>query len=246
MDINKAIQILEALASGCSPANGEIIPNDNILNDRDVIRALQFAIDNLRKEQTEKSTDIEIDENDIQDAIQLFKEQDKSPTANNLTGFFLSTRQFKNPTLLSNNLYGKFKGAYTKGQLFDFFSQYLLEKQIVPKNKFRDDAYRQIDYFEKEIFNNLTENGIKQLKEKINEIGILKTENLSDYVVEARKAYPRAYEHWSNKETELLSKAIKYTNDLNLLSNCFQRGKGSIESAAKKIILPTQNIIGKR
>ncbi len=242
MDINKAIQILEALASGCSPATGEIIPNDNILNDRTVIRALQFAIDNLKKEHTEKSTDIEIEENDIQAALQLFKEQDRNPTANNLTGFFLSTRQFKNPTLLSSKLYGKFKGAYTSGQLLDFFSQYLVENQIAPKNKFRDDAYRQIDYFEKEKFNKLTENGIKQLKEKISEIGILKTENLSDYVVEARKVYSRAYEHWSDKETELLSKAIKYTNDLNLLADCFQRGKGSIESAAKKIIYSDQKI----
>jgi ribosomal protein S18 len=240
MNIEKALQILESLASGCSPVTGEVIPNDNILNDRDVIRALQFAIDNLRITPTENASDIEIDENDIQEAVHLFKDQDRNPTANNLTVFFLGTRQFKNPTLLSSKLYGKFKGAYTNGQLLDFFSQYLLEKQISPKNKFRDDAYRQIDYFENEKFNKLTENGIKQLKEKIEKIGILKTENLSDYVVEARKVYPRAYEHWSDNEIELLRKAIKYTNDLNLLSDCFQRGKGSVESAAKKIILSTQ------
>lgn len=245
MDIDKAIQILDALASGCSPVTGEIISNDSVLNDRAVIRALQFAIDNLRKEQAIKSADIEISENDIQDALQLFIEQDRNPTANNLTSFFLGTRQFKNPSLLSNKLYGKFKGAYTSGQLIDFFTQYLSDKQIVPNNKLRDDAYRQIDYFEKEKFNKLTENGIKQLKEKVNELGILKNENLSDYVIEARKIYPRAYEHWSDKETELLRKAIKYTNDLNLLSDCFQRGKGSIESAAKKIILSTQNIVDK-
>lgn len=241
MNIEKVIQILEALASGCSPVTGELIPNDSILNDRDVIRALQFSIDNLRKEQTEKGSVTEIEENDIQGAIQLFKEQNRNPTASNLTAFFLSTRQFKNTTLLSSKLYGKFKGAYTRGQLLDFFSQYFLEKQITPKNNFGVDAYKQIDFFEKERFNKLTENGIKQLKEKIDEIGIIKTENLSDYIVEARKVYPRAYEHWSNKETELLSKAIKYTNDLSLLSDCFKRGKGSIESTAKKIILSTQN-----
>jgi ribosomal protein S18 len=245
MNIDKAIKILEALASGCSPATGEVIPNNNILNDRDVIRALQFAIDSLRQEQTEKSTNIEIDESDIQNAIQLFKEQDRNPTANSLTGFFLSTRQFKNTAILSSKLYGKFKGAYTSGQLLDFFFQYLSEKQIAPKNKFRNDAYSQIDYFEKEKFNKLTENGIKQLKEKISEIGILKTENLSDYVVEARKTYPRAYENWSAKEIEILSKAIKYTNDLSLLADCFQRGKGSIEQAAKKIIFTTQSKVDK-
>uniref|UniRef100_UPI0023F126F3 hypothetical protein n=1 Tax=Flavobacterium filum TaxID=370974 RepID=UPI0023F126F3 len=99
--------------------------------------------------------------------------------------------------------------------------------------------------FEKEKFNKITENGIKQLKEKISEIGILKTENLSDYVVEARKTYPRAYENWSAKEIEILSKAIKYTNDLSLLADCFQRGKGSIEQAAKKIIFTTQSKVDK-
>jgi hypothetical protein len=239
MHIDKAVEILDALASGCSPITGEILPNDSVVNDRNVIRALQLAIDNLRKEQETKSTDIEISENDIQEAIQLFKEQDKSPTANNLTNFFLSTRQYKNNAILSNKLYGKFKGAYTIGQLLDFFAQYLLEKQISPKHKFREEQYKQIDFFEKERFNKLTENGINQLKEKINELGILKNDNLSEYIIEARKVHPRAYEHWSDKETELLTKAIKYTNDLNLLSLCFQRGKGSIESAVKKTIWTT-------
>lgn len=49
MDINKTIEILEALASGCSPTTGEMINNDSVLNERDVIRAIQIAIDQLKK-----------------------------------------------------------------------------------------------------------------------------------------------------------------------------------------------------
>ena len=40
----------------------------------------------------------------------------------------------------------------------------------------------------------------------------------------------------NNKEKTLLSKALEYTNDLDLLSTCFQRGKGSIEACGLKII----------
>ncbi len=96
-------------------------------------------------------------------------------------------------------------------------------------------------FFKKERFNKLTPNAINQLKEKISELGVLKTENLSDYIQEARKTHRRAYEHWSDKEMELLSKAIKYTNDLDLLSECFQRGKGSIESVGQKLIFQSEN-----
>ncbi len=70
---------------------------------------------------------------------------------------------------------------------------------------------------------------------------MLKTENLSEYTQNARKNYPRAYESWSEKEKELLFKALKYTNDLDLLSECFQRGKGSIESCGQRLIYESLN-----
>jgi hypothetical protein len=99
----------------------------------------------------------------------------------------------------------------------------------------KTDLYSEIDFFKKEKFNRLSENAIKQLKEKVNELGIEKTENLSEYVLNARTIHPRAYESWSDKEKTLLSKALEYTNDLDLLSTCFQRGKGSIEACGLKM-----------
>src|SRR5690606_37131916 len=94
-------------------------------------------------------------------------------------------------------------------------------------------------------FNNLSDKSLNQLKEKIDKLGILKTENLTESVITARINYPRAYESWTDKEKKLLAKAIKYTNDLELLSECFQRGKVSIESYGQRIIYESQNLENK-
>ena len=242
MDRNKTIEILEALASGCSPTTGEMIENESVLNERDVIRALQIAIDNLKTNEPQTISDVEIDETDIKSVIDLFKEEEQNPTSNKLVGFFLGTRKFKNETLVSNQLYGKYRKLYQKGQLLDFFNQYLVDNKLANRNNRKNNPYKEIDFFQKETFNRLSEKAINQLKEKVDEIGILKTENLSEYVQNARINHPRAYESWTDMEKELLNKAIEYTNDLNLLSDCFQRGKGSIESWGQRLIYESQNL----
>lgn len=242
MDRSKTIEILEALASGCSPTTGEMIENESVLNERDVIRALQIAIDNLKTSEPETVSDVEIDETDIKSVIDLFKEEEQNPTSNKLVGFFLGTRKFKNETLVSNQLYGKYRNFYQKGQLLDFFTQYFAENNLTNRNNRKNNPYKEIDFFQKEKFNRLSEKAINQLKAKVDELGILKTENLSEYVQNARINHPRAYESWTDTEKELLSKAIEYTNDLDLLSDCFQRGKGSIESCGQRLIYESQNL----
>ncbi len=241
MTIPKTIQILEALASGCSPSTGEMLDKESVLNERDVIRALQVAIDRLKVESPVEPSNIAVDERDVGNVVMLFREQGKSITANNLTAFFLGTRQFKKPELTTNSLYGKYRGVYTDGQMIDYFSSYLVEKNFIPRNPQKDAPYKQVDYFTKEKFNKLTDSDISQLKEKVKELGIQKTENLATYIQDARRFYKRAYEPWSNRELDLLKKAIKYTNDLDLLSDCFQRGKGSIEGTGQKIIWESQS-----
>lgn len=241
MDTKRVIQILEALASGCSPITGEILENDTVLNDRDVIRALQIAIEQLKLHSKAMTSIVEIEQSDVKAAIGLFIDQNRNPTPNNLTGFFLGTRQFKNQALISNMLFGKYRDVYTIGELTDFFANYLSDNSIPAKHSNRQASYKQIDFFQKEKFNKLSQSAIDQLKGKINELGILKTENLEEHILEARKTHKRAYEHWSEKELQLLSKAIIYTNDLNLLSECFLRAKGSIESVGQKLIFKAQN-----
>ncbi|MHA7111939.1 hypothetical protein ACRTDU_17555 [Sunxiuqinia elliptica] len=242
MNINKTIEILEALASGCSPTTGEMIDSNSVLNERDVIRALQIAIDNLKTKEPRTISDVEIDETDIKAVIELFKEEEQNPTSNKLVDFFLGTRKFKNQTLVLNQLYGKYQNLYQKGQLLDFFTQYLADNNLINRNNRKNNPYKEIDFFQKETFNRLSAKAINQLKEKIDVLGILKTENLSEYIQNARITHPRAYESWTDTEKELLSKAIEYTNDLDLLSDCFQRGKGSIESCGQRLIYESQNL----
>lgn len=242
MDIHKTIEILEALASGCSPATGEMINNDSVLHEREVIRAIQIAIDQLKINAPQPVSDVEIDELDIKNTIELFKKEGQNPSSNKLVGFFLGTRKFKNQTLVSNQLYGKYRNLYQNGQLLDFFTQYLADNNLANRNNRNNYPYKEIDFFQKETFNRLSEKAINQLKEKIDELGILKTKNLSEYVQNARINYPRAYESWTETEKELLNKALKYTNDLDLLSVCFQRGKGSIESCGQRLIYESQNL----
>jgi hypothetical protein len=242
MDVNKTIEILEALASGCSPKTGEMIENESVLNERDVIRALQLAIDKLKKQKQTSSSEVEIDEEEIKAAIQLFREHKHAPTSNGLLGFFLGIRKFKTEAFLTNALYGKYKDRYRKGQLLDFFTQYLEEYKRTNRSIPVNNPYSEIDFFKKERFNKLYESAIIQLKEKVNELGVQKTENISAYVLKARINYPRAYEIWTEKEKKLLAKAIEYTNDLDLLSECFQRGRGSIESCGQILIYESKNL----
>ncbi|MCL9805877.1 hypothetical protein NAT51_10110 [Flavobacterium amniphilum] len=240
MDIIKTIEVLEALASGYSPTTGEMIDNDSVLNERSVIRAMQIAIDQLKSNLHRLKSNAELDEKELKNVIELFNEQSLSITANSLIGFFLGTRKFKSGSIISNSLYGKYKDTYSKGQLIDFFNEYLSEN--LSSDKKNNNLYQEVDFFRKEKFNTLSENAIKQLKERIIDLGIQKTENLSEYVQNARTQFPRAYESWTDIERELLSKAIKYTNDLDLLSECFQRGKGSIESYGQRLIYESQNL----
>src|SRR5688572_23558751 len=105
MDINKAVKVIELLAAGYSPATGAMISNESVLNERDVIRALQIAIDYLKEGSAENPLNMEISEEDIKNAFQLYKENEENPSCNSLVGFFLGTRKYVNQNIVSNKLY---------------------------------------------------------------------------------------------------------------------------------------------
>jgi len=48
LDNNRNIEILQALAAGTDPITGEIFPADSPYNQPEIIRALFFALDELR------------------------------------------------------------------------------------------------------------------------------------------------------------------------------------------------------
>lgn len=47
-DKNRHLEILQALAAGTDPVTGEIFPADSPYNQPEIIRALFFALDELR------------------------------------------------------------------------------------------------------------------------------------------------------------------------------------------------------
>ena len=103
----------------------------------------------------------------------------------------------------------------------------------------KENPYSEIDFFRKGLFNTMPADKLKALKKKAATLGITKS-NLPPYQAKARSVYPRAYEPWLKEERELLTEAIKFTNDLELLSEIFQRGKGSIQIFGQKVIFESQ------
>ena len=51
MEISRALEILQALADGFSPFNGEVFEHENIFQNPDTVRALYLALDALKSKQ---------------------------------------------------------------------------------------------------------------------------------------------------------------------------------------------------
>lgn len=244
MNLNETITVLEALASGCSPTTGAVVAQESVLNERDVIRALQVAIERLKNEPANNQPGIDIDATEIRAVIHLLSEQQQTTTPNKLTDFFLAGRTFKNDAIASHELYGKYKGLHSKGQLMDFFTAWLSHNEYSKHGKRsdkKDKPWLDIDFFQQALFNHYSEAGIEQLKTNVNDLGILKTGHLAAYLQKARLQYPRSHETWNKVEDQLLLTALQQTNDLSLLSACFQRGPNAIAERGKRLLYEQQN-----
>ncbi|RIJ42653.1 hypothetical protein [Pontibacter oryzae] len=245
MNKEEAYIILDALAEGCSPFTGEFLENDSILNERKVIRALQVALDALNvrpfpnQQMTPKST-TPVDVKTVLAVIIVMKAANLVPSISKIAKYLLGSKQFKNSETVRHELYGSLRHEFTYTSLKPIIAQLAKENHdistaLVASSKVK--PWENVDYFEQPTFCTLSDKAVNQLKEKITELGIQKSPPLlSDYIIQARTIYPRAYESWSEKELEYLSKALKYTNDLHLLSSCFQRGENSLRGVGKKLI----------
>ncbi|MEN9439996.1 MAG: hypothetical protein RLZ33_72 [Bacteroidota bacterium] len=233
MDKKDALEILDALANGCHPKTGEIIENDSILNDRSVIRALQFAIDTLNNNESIVSTKFSISEADIIEANKILEQYSGSATSSKLVGLFLGTRKFKNPKLINNPLYGKYAGKFLRGELGDYLSKFFEEKNPVNR-KF--ESWNNLEHFKEPIYNKLSEKAVDQLKEKVRALPLMKKDDLSEEVIKARLEHFRYQEPWSYEETQILKKALEYTNNLKVLSSCFGRTISSIASKGQILL----------
>lgn len=246
MNLNQTIRVLEALASGCSPATGAVVAHESVLNERDVIRALQVAIEQLKYEPDKNTPGVNIDAAEIQSAIALFTAQKQTASATYLSDFFSAARAFKHESINQHELYGKYKDKYTKGSLLDFLNNWLQDhggaknrksghKEAVAK------PWQEINFFQQAPFNHYAQKAIDQLKHKVSTLPLGKSENLAAYIRKARLHYPRSHEPWKAAEDELLRDALQQTNNLELLSECFQRGTHAIEERGKRLLYEQQH-----
>lgn len=169
---------------------------------------------------------------EINEAITLFKENDKMPSATRLSKFFLGTKPFKRVNLSSHALYKKYQNQFDERELTEYINNYLSTNNISKKDR----PWDSIIFFDEEAFNKHTYQTVEAIKDSISKIELLKTTDLPDNIIKARKVHARAYENWSEEESELLLNALTKTNDLILLSKWFQRGQRAIKDQGKKLM----------
>ena len=263
MTLEQTLKILDNLADGLHPDTHESLPPQDACNSRSAIRALQFAIDFIKTHQVHslpsefQSTDdeqanhhSEMEEIDVYsffsddrmfDYLQEFKATNFNPTVARLGKCLVGTqaksvyqhvKDFSFYGVLSHlTTYNKIKPIIS-----DFFEKY--HSKIEDEYTYIDRPWKSIDFFDQDTFNSLSGQYASKLKEAILNISLQKL--ASDFNTEsvqmARKVYPRAYEPWEQQENDLLLKTLRYTNDLDVLSEIFQRGQGAIRSQGQKLL----------
>jgi hypothetical protein len=234
MEKSNALSILEALANGCHPFTGELLEQESVFNDRMVIRAIQYAIDQINFN-ISVTNDIEVPAADLDQGIELLKSTIGSVSVRKLSSLLLGNRKFKISAITDNPLYGKYKNKYQVGIFTDYVTQYLSNKgEIFSIN---NQQIKHHPIFDLEVFNKLSLKAIDQLKTKIKAIELKRTSNLSEVVLKGRINHYRYSEPWSSFEEELLLKSLEYTNDMDVLSNCFGRTPSTLIKLGTKLLI---------
>ena len=226
MNTNKSIELLENLKRSISE-------NENFT--LETSDALEFAIEKLK---TEQNGGLPIDKSEISTVADWLRSNSVNPTYSRITKFLLGNHRQLPVEVTSHELFGKYKNIYKRGELTDFvMSMKNQARETSPqRNTNQPPRWRSVTYFQEQTFNKLSDNAINQLKDKIAEIELVNKDNLSSSILEYRKINPRYREPWSEKEIILLETAIKYTNDLELLSKSFGRTSKAIEVQGQQLI----------
>lgn len=263
MTLEQALKVLDHLADGVHPDSLEPLPPDDACNARSSIRALQIAIDYIKNQSSTVafSNEIkteepvadhlsEISEIDIYtfftdqrmfEYLQEFKAINFNPTVARLGKCLVGTQAKSVYQHVKDfSFYGILEGLTTynkiKPILSDFFEKY--HSKIEEEFTYVDRPWKEIDFFEQETFNTLSEQYTVKLVKEINTIPFQKqaSDFKTDSVHIARQIHLRAYEPWEQQENDLLLKTLRYTNDLDVLSEIFQRGQGAIRSQSQKLL----------
>lgn len=238
MEKQIAISVLEALSSGCSPSTGELLRGHKVLKEDLVQQVFQEAILALRVLNNNQRYDsVELEENHLEETMEFFYKKDRNPTPHRLAQFFRGSRALKPEALQDHQFFGSLYPGYRYTQIKTYLEVWFEKNPDLAQKYFvNEEAWKQVVYFQSKSFNNLTVEERDILKNAIKAIPIVRQENLTPELKEIRERFPRSHEPWSDEEKELLAGAISKTNDLQFLSDCFQRGRNAIEISGQKLI----------
>lgn len=155
--------------------------------------------------------------------------------------------------LLNVSGFGKAKVNQYGDEVLELVLDYCKENNLLPheilkkkrerrrkqKNISNPVSKQSESFFNPPSYNNLSERSKQSLQKTISEFPVLRpdSEITNPYITEQRKIFKRAYEPWSEKEEAAFTEAIKHTNDIDFLSEAFQRNPGNMKSFLKKKLL---------
>ncbi len=101
----------------------------------------------------------------------------------------------------------------------------------------KEETVESDEFFKAPVFNSFSEKERENLISAVNQLPLLRKSSDIDneFILEQRKVFTRAYDHWSDKEKQMLNDALQKTNDVIFISKVFQRNPDNIKSSIKKI-----------
>ena len=135
MEINRAKEIIEALAEGIDPTTGEVLSDDNVCNKGEVVRAFYAVMEELKPKRSGKPTFDNYDEElfeTLKTVRKMLAENESRPIFLIFSNDSLKDMAAKAPTTQVEFLEVFGVGAYKAEQYSDVFieaiKQYLKDK----------------------------------------------------------------------------------------------------------------------
>lgn len=139
------------------------------------------------------------------------------------------------PAVRDLSFFGLLEGRITTKELVTRLKMQLIDTLSNQRTKAQEGIEA---FFSAPAYNRHTEAEQLELERKLVSIPFARpSESISnDYILEQRKSFSRAYEPWSETETQLFKNALTRTNDLDFLAACFQRNPSSLKTVYGKLL----------
>lgn len=130
--------------------------------------------------------------------------------------------------------FGVLAGKTTYKVMLELLKKHFKENQVAERFPTHDETER---FFSAALFNNYSDSAKENLGRIISGLPMERPDDSinNGYILEQRKLFKRAYEPWSQEESLLFEKAMEQTNDIDFLSELFQRNPGSLKSYIRKM-----------